>query len=127
MGVFEQWATTAEEGAGTANKFIKSDEFTEAGMRLTFLGVEKIKSPNPKYGVNEADYLFKQGILAKGETFKYTFKDGEVERVFESKSTPFFIGFKNVDPTPPVDVIIKRFGVETNTRYTVEYAPLKPE
>lgn len=84
--------------------------------------MEVVKSNNPKYGAQDTDFLVKQEILEVGETLRFTLKgtDG-VEKQFDTKSAPFFIGFKQCEELGVGDwVKISREGKTTDTRYTVE-------
>lgn len=84
--------------------------------------MERIKSTDPKYGAAEDDFLVKGGVLEVGETFRYTFNNPEgEEKKFDSKSAPFFLGFKQVEELGVGDWIkITRTGKTDKTRYTVE-------
>lgn len=103
-------------------EWIKPSEF-ESGLTLQFSKpLEKVVARNPKYGGQETDYLVKNDILEKGETFEFTFlsEDG-TERKLHSKSAPFFIAFKQVEELGVGDwVTITRTGKTDETRYTVE-------
>lgn len=84
--------------------------------------MEVVKSNNPKYGAQETDFLVKQEILEVGETLRFVFKgtDGK-EKQFDTKSAPFFIGFKQCEELGVGDwVKISREGKTTDTRYSVE-------
>src|SRR5665213_551500 len=60
--------------------------------------MEVVKSNNPKYGAQETDFLVKQEILEEGETLRFTFKGADgTEKQFDTKSAPFFIGFKQCE------------------------------
>ena len=104
------------------NEWIKGADFDGEGLTLQVeKALEKVQSNNPKYGAQETDYLVKNEILEKGETFRYTFKTAEgVERKFDSKSAPFFLAFKNCEELGVGDwVKITRTGQTTETRYEV--------
>lgn len=117
--VFPEDVNEAAEKLG--NDWVKPDEFDGEGATLQIKGVEKIASRNPKYGAVETDYLVKNDVLEVGQTFQYTFADKEgVVRKLDSKSTPFFIAFKQANPAPDAWVRIQRTGKTTETRYTVE-------
>jgi hypothetical protein len=113
--------------AKMSSHFLKGEDFAD-GLMLKVVSFEVINAKDPKYGATEVDYLFKSEKLAKGETFKYTFEtvvsneDLEMpeEKVFESKSAPFFIAFSQVDPDAGDVVMIKRNGEGTKTTYKVE-------
>lgn len=109
--------------------YLKGAEF-EAGLTLqTSKALEKIISNNPKYGAVEDDFLVKNEILEVGQSLRFTFKDVDgKERKFDTKSAPFFIGFKQVEELGVGDwVHIKREGKTDKTRYTITKveAPVK--
>lgn len=102
--------------------WIKASEF-EGGLVLQVAKpMEKVRAGNPKYGAQEADWLVKNEILEVGETFRFTFNSTEgLERKIDTKSTPFFIAFKNCEELGIDDWIqITRTGKTDETRYTVE-------
>lgn len=110
-----------------ASHFLKGEDFAN-GLKLSVKGFKVIVSKDPKYGATEVDYLFKSEKLKKGETFQYLFEtlvlDEEIdipdEKVFESKSAPFFIAFSGVDPEIGDQLLIKRDGEGTKTTYKIE-------
>ena len=107
------------------NDFIKAVEFEGEGLILQVSQpMTKIRSNNPQYGAQDGDFLVKQEVLEVGDTFQYIFTDaGGNERKFDSKSAPFFLGFKSVDELKVGDwVKITRTGKTTETRYTIERA-----
>lgn len=103
--------------------WIKGEEFDGEGLVLQLQKkMEKIKSNNPKYGATEKDFLVKNEILEIGELLRFFFvtSDGQ-ERKFDTKSSPFFIGFKQCEETGVGDwVKISRSGKGDKTRYVVE-------
>lgn len=112
-----------EAADNIGSEYIKGAEFDGEGLVLQLIKpLEKIKPANPKYAAVEADWLVKNEILEEGETFRFTFKtaDGQ-ERKFDSKSAPFFLGFKQVEELGVGDCVkITRTGKTDKTRYTVE-------
>lgn len=104
------------------NDWIKGEEFEGEGLVLQVVKpLEKIRSQNPKYGAQETDFLVRNEILDVGETFRFTFltTDG-TERKIDTKSSPFFIGFKQCEELGVGDwVKITRIGKTTETRYEV--------
>jgi hypothetical protein len=104
------------------NDWLKGEEFDGEGLVLQVVKpLEKVKSNNPKYGAQETDFLVKNDLLEVGETFRFTFMtpDG-TERKFDTKSSPFFIGFKQCEELGVGDwVKITRTGKTTETRYEV--------
>jgi len=113
------------------NDWIKGEEFDGEGLTLQLVQpLEKVRSNNPKYGAQETDFLVKNDLLEVGESFRFVFKttDG-TERKFDTKSSPFFIGFKQCEELGVGDwVKIARTGKTTETRYSVEKvdAPIEP-
>lgn len=104
-------------------EWIQAKEFEGKGLTLQVeKPLEKMKSPNPKYGAKPENYLVKNNILEAGETFRYTFKSvGGNERKIDTNSSPFFIAFKQCEELGIGDwVEIVRTGETTETRYTVE-------
>lgn len=125
MGILKEYG-----GDAPATKYIRGEEF-EKGLELKVVDAE-IVAANPGFGATEADYLFKQNILKEGETFRYTFlqdtDEGEVERIYDSKSAVFFISMKNLDPQEGVEIIIKRTGERQDTKYDIQFTlPTKEE
>lgn len=121
MSIFPEDVQEAADKIG--GNWIKAAEFEGDGLVLQLIKpLEKVKSTNPKYGAEEKDFLVKNEILEVGETFRYTFKTTEgTERQIDSKSTPMFIGFKQVEELGVGDWIkIVRTGKTDQTRFTVE-------
>lgn len=108
--------------------WISAKEFDGDGLVLQVVKpLEKIKSPNPKYGAKADNFLVKNAILEAGETFRYIFSTEKGnERKIDTNSSPFFIAFKQAtaDEDNPLVigdwVRIIRTGETTETRYTVE-------
>lgn len=101
------------------SNWLKGSSFEGEGMVLQVAKpMEKISS---QYGAEEDDYLVENNILEKGQSFRYVFNDMEgKERKIDSCSTPFFIGFKQVEELGVGDwVKIVRTGKTDKTRYTV--------
>ena len=103
-----EWITPAEFEKGLVLQIVKP--------------LEKIASINPKYGAEDDDYLVKNNVLDVGETFRFVFKTEKGnERKIDTKSSPFFIAFKQCENIEVGDwVKITRSGKTTETRYTVE-------
>lgn len=105
------------------SNWIKGEEFEGDGLVLQLSKpMEVVKSNNPQYGAQEADFLVKNEILNVGETLRFTFATKEgTERQIDTKSAPFFIGIKQVEELGVGDwVHITRTGKTNETRYTVE-------
>lgn len=112
-------ADVQEASSKITSNWLKGSDF-EGGLVLQVAkSMEKVKS---LYGAEEDDYLVEKEILAVGESFRYTFTDtAGAERKIDSSSTPFFIGFKQVEELGVGDWIkITRTGKTDKTRYTVE-------
>lgn len=121
MDIFPDEVREAANQIG--GEFIKGAEFDGDGLVLQVSkAMEKIKASNPKYGAEEKDFLVKQEILEVGETFRFYFKTPEGdERKIDTKSSPFFIGFKQCEELGVGDWIrVTRTGKTDKTRYTVE-------
>lgn len=102
------------------SNWLKGSDFEGDGLVLQISKpMEKVAS---QYGAEEDDYLVENKILEKGQTFRYTFTDLEgKERKIDSCSTPFFIGFKQVEELGIGDwVKITRTGKTDKTRYKVD-------
>src|SRR3990167_9249004 len=101
--------------------WLKGADF-EGGLTLQVTKpMERIKSNNSQYGATDVDFLVKNEILEEGETFRYTFRtsDGS-EKKFDSKSAPFFLGFKQCEELGVGDWIsVTRTGKTDKTRYSV--------
>lgn len=105
------------------SEWISPSEFEGKGLTLQVVKpLEKMKSDNPKYGAKDDDFLVKNGLLEAGEQFRFFFKTLKGnERKFDTKSSPFFIGFKQCEELGVGDwVNITRTGQTTETRYFVE-------
>lgn len=102
--------------------WLKGADFEDSPTLQLVRPMERIKSNNPKYGAQEEDFLVKGEILEVGETFRYIFKTPQGdEKKFDSKSAPFFLGFKQAHELGVGDWIkITRTGKTDKTRYTVE-------
>src|SRR5665213_2410504 len=100
--------------------WLKGSDFDGGLVLQVSKPMEKIKSNNPMYGAQEDDFLVKQDILEEGETLRYTFTTPEgAEKKFDSKSAPFFLGFKQCEELGVGDwVNITRTGKTDKTRYT---------
>lgn len=101
----------------------KGADFEDEGQIVQVVKpMEVVKSNNPKYGAEEKDFLVKQEILEVGETLRFTFKNADgIEKQFDTKSAPFFIGFKQCEDLGIGDwVKIVRTGKTDQTRYSVE-------
>ena len=122
-------ADVREAANQIGGEFIKGAEIDGEGLVLQVAKpMEKIKASNPKYGAEEKDFLVKQEILEVGETFRFYFNmpDG-TERKIDTKSSPFFIGFKQCEDLGVGDwVRVNRTGKTDKTRYSVEKVE-KPE
>ena len=108
----------------SGGQYIKAEEFHK-GLVLFVFSFEKVVASDPEYGAKKDDFLCEDGKLAIGETFRYTFtvtdKDNfKEERIFESKSAPFFIPFSNLGPDEGDKLWIKREGEGRKTKYIIE-------
>lgn len=110
--------------------YIKAEEFKK-GKALEVVSFGVITANDKDYGANDKDYLFTEGKLKEGETFKYVFKEVQLdeddddfnfdeERVLESKSVAFFIPFSELNPEKGDKLWIKRTGEGKKTRYSVD-------
>lgn len=100
------------------SKFIKGVEFDGEGLRLEFVKMDKFTPRDAKYGVAnqygaggvlvKENYFVKNGKLAEGESFKYSFKEGDKEREFDNNSVRLFFAYENAKLEPGTEVTIKR-------------------
>src|SRR3990167_4831149 len=119
--IFPKEVRAAAEKLGS--DWIKGSDFENDGLILQVgKPMEVVAANNPKYGATETDFLVKQEIIEEGQTLRFHFigTDG-VERKFDTKSAPFFIGFKQCEDLGVGDwVKIVRTGKTDKTRYSVE-------
>ena len=116
------------------SEWISPKEFGGKGLVLQVKKpLEKMVSPNPKYGAKADNYLVKHGILELGETFRYIFgTSAGNERKIDTNSSPFWIAFKQASEKEGEELgigdwcLITRTGETTETRYEVEKVE-KPE
>lgn len=102
--------------AGKSN-WLAGEDF-ENGLTLQIKSVEKVKS---QYGAKADSGMVEREILQEGETFRYTFVDGEgSEKQFDSTSMPFMIGMNSAEFNFGDWLLIKRTGKLRDTRYTAE-------
>jgi len=121
MGYFTQHFKSDEEGEDSGDgTFLKGKHFDGKGLELKFVSMEAVEANNPAYGANEADFLYKESLLQKGKTFRYTFMTDKGEKIYDTKSGGFFIGMKNADPSLGDKLHISRTGTGISTRYNVE-------
>lgn len=115
-------ADVEEAAKKMGGEWITAAEFEDSPILQIVKPIEKVKSTNPKYGAEEKDYLVKTEILDVGETFRYYFRTPEgIERKIDSKSSPMFIGFRQVEDLSVGDwVKVTRTGKTDQTRFAVE-------
>lgn len=89
--------------------------------KLQILSVEIVTARDPRFGANEKDGLLKKDILQEGETFKYSFltEEGQ-EKIYETKSTAFYVGIREANLQGGEWVKISRKGKMEETRYKFE-------
>jgi hypothetical protein len=97
----------------TGGKFVSAKEFDGQGKTLKITAEpELVTCSNPKYG-------FQEGVN-KGKTVRYSFHDGNTDRLFESKAIRFA---KAIEPFGVGDTVqIKRHAAGTDTQYEVKKA-----
>lgn len=120
MSVFPDSINKAEKENKDANK-----TYLKAGDLLVgtwIVGkVEIMNALNPKFGAQPTDGLFKREILKEGQTLRYNLTNEEGEhKIFESKGTAFFIGFRNAQLEEGDRVAITKEGTGESTRYSVK-------
>ena len=108
------------DGEGKVLEVVKMEKFTPAlGKDGKDYGVKNI------YGaggvVTKEHWFIKNGLLKEGESFKYTFKDGEMEKSFDNGSLGFYFTFVKADLMVGDKVLIKRDKKsETKIDWTIE-------
>ncbi len=100
------------------SKFIKGADFDGEGLALEFVKMDVFTPTDPQYGVSNSygpgaklvkeNYFVKNGKLKEGESFKYTFKDGDKEREFDNNSVRFFFAYEKAKLEAGTKVTIKR-------------------
>jgi len=117
------------------SSFIKGADFDGDGLLLEVVKMEKFKPAPGKDGkdygvkntygaggvVTKEHWFIKNGLLAEGESFKYTFKQGETEKSFDNGSLGFYFAFIKADLKAGDKVLIKREKLsETKVNWTIE-------
>jgi hypothetical protein len=128
MGIIpENIVPSAEDGE--IRPFIKAAEFV-TGLTLKVKSFDIVTASDSKYGANEADYLFKEKKLQKGQTIRYTFLQmvagKPMERIYESKSAGFLFAFNEANPNKDDVVFISKTGENAGTRFKVELKKSTP-
>lgn len=99
------------------SNFLKGADF-DSGLELEVVKMEKFTPADEKYGVKNTygaggvvtkeHWFIKNGLLKEGESFKYTFKQGDVEKSFDNSSLGFYFTFVKADLKEGDKVLIKR-------------------
>ena len=101
------------------SRYLKSGDF-DGGKELRVVSVEKITAKDADYGAGSIDWLFKEGILAAGETFRYSFLDDEGnEKMYDTKGTSFYFAFKDANVEADDKVNISKTGSGKTTKYEI--------
>ncbi len=103
--------------------FIKGADF-DSGLEVEVVGMEKFTPSNAEYGVKNTygaggvvikeNWFVKQGLLKEGESFKYKFKVGDVDKTFDNSSVGFYFAFTNKNPNAGDKIVIKRDKVSNS-------------
>lgn len=112
-GVASEYRT----GNQGSSSFIKGADF-DGGLEVEVIGMEKFTPNDPKFGVHniygaggvvtKKNWFVKEGILNEGESFKYKFKVGGVEKSFDNSSLSFYFAFTKLNPILGDKINIKR-------------------
>ncbi len=113
-----------------SSSFLKGADFDGAGLTVEVVGMSKFTPADPKYGikntygaggvVTKENWFVKQGILAEGESFKYSFIVDGVEKAFDNGSLSFYFAFTNLNPDKGAKILIKRDKVtDTQVNWVV--------
>lgn len=102
----------------TQTSFLKGIDFDGEGKTLEVVKMDKFIPNDPKYGVKneygaggiitKEHWFIKNGILKEGESFKYTFKDGDTIKTFDNSSLSFYFSFTKAELKEGDIVSIKR-------------------
>lgn len=94
------------ENTGVSS-YLKGADF-DNGLDVTVVSMAKFTPSNPDYGIKNTygaggvitkeNWFVKQGILAEGESFKYTFDVDGTKKEFDNNSLSFYFAFTNKDP-----------------------------
>ena len=125
VGVAEEYRT--EQGS---SNFLKGADFDGEGLDVEVVGMEKFTPSDPKYGVKHTygaggavtkeNWFVKQGILEEGQSFKYSFIVGGIEKRFDNSSLSFYFAFTNLNPSQGDKIVIKRnMKSQTNVEWFV--------
>ena len=114
----------------TESSFLKGADF-DSGLTLEVVKMEKFTPKDEKYGVKNTygaggvvtkeHWFIKNGLLKEGESFKYTFKDGETIKSFDNSSLGFYFTFVKAELEEGDKVLIKREKhSETKVDWSIE-------
>ncbi len=111
------------------SNFLKGFDF-DSGLEVEVVSMDKFTPKDSQYGikntygaggvVTKQNWFIKQGILAEGESFKYTFVVDGVEKAFDNSSLSFYFAFTNLDPKKGDKVLITRNKISpTNVEWSL--------
>lgn len=106
--------------------FLKGVDFDGDGKTLEVVKMDKFTPEDPQYGVKneygaggvvtKEHWFIKNGLLKEGESFKYTFKQGDKDKTFDNSSLGFYFTFIKADLVAGDRVLIKRDTSVSKTR-----------
>lgn len=112
-GVADEFVVERKE-----TSFLKGIDFDGEGKTLDVVSMTKFTPSDPKYGVKneygaggvvtKEHWFIKNGLLKEGESFKYTFKDGEIIKTFDNSSLGFYFKFIEGNLKEGETITIKR-------------------
>ena len=107
------------DGNGKTLEVVKMEKFTPAlGKDKKNYGVANVYGPGGT--IIKENWFVKNGLLKEGESFKYTFKDGEMEKSFDNSSLGFYFTFIKAELVAGDMVTIKRNKIsETKVEWEI--------
>lgn len=119
------------------SNFLTGADFDGEGLVLEVVGMDKVVASDPKFGikneygaggvVTKENWFIKNELLEEGDTFRYTFKQGGVEKIFDQSSIGFYFAFTHLDPIGGEILSIKRNKISnTNVKWDIQFVTDTP-
>lgn len=129
MSVADKFKVEKEE-SGSTTSFLKSKDM-DNGIALTVVSMDVFTPENAEYGITNTygpggvlkkeNWFISKGLLKEGQSFRYTFKVGDVVKTFDNSSVGFYFAFTNLNPNQGDEIWIKRkANSQTDIEWTVE-------